>query len=168
MGKPPPRASSDNVRLRDVRHEDLAAFYQHQLDKDANVMAAFTAKDPEDRGAFMSHWEHLLGDAAITKQTILVNEQVAGHVASFARDGDPEVTYWLGREYWGMGVATRALAEFLEQIETRPLFASVAQDNLPSIRVLIKCGFALIGEDTAFSNARNEEVAEFILRLDGV
>jgi RimJ/RimL family protein N-acetyltransferase len=90
---------------------------------------------------------------------------VAGYVASFQRLGIPEVCYWIGREYWGKGLATRALAELLGQVTVRPLYARVARDNLASIRVLEKCGFTISGEDRGFSNSRGVEVEEFILSL---
>ena len=45
------------------------------------------------------------------------------------------VGYWLGREFWGRGVATRALARFLGVVTGRPLHARVATNNQGSIRV---------------------------------
>jgi RimJ/RimL family protein N-acetyltransferase len=128
-------------------------------------MAAFTAEDPADHDAFMAHWIRILGDDTIDTKTILCGGRVAGHVASFERSGKPEVTYWIGRDHWGKGVATRALAAFLGRQKTRPMYARVAKDNIASIRVLEKCGFTLDGEDKGFANARGEEVEEFILIL---
>ncbi len=55
--------------------------------------------------------------------------------------------YWLGREYWGKGIATRALSLFLDQVTARPLYAYVAKHNLASIRVLQKCGFTITSEE---------------------
>lgn len=85
--------------------------------------------------------------------------------SSFERFGKPEVTYWIEKEYWGRGIATKALSEFLSYLKTRPLYACAAKDNIASIRVLEKCGFTILGEDKGFSNARGEEVEEFILKL---
>jgi RimJ/RimL family protein N-acetyltransferase len=51
-------------------------------------------------------------------------------------------------------------------LETRPLYARVAKDNIASIRVLEKCGFTIYGEDKGFSNARGVEVEELILKLE--
>jgi RimJ/RimL family protein N-acetyltransferase len=77
--------------------------------------------------------------------------------------GEPEISYWLGKDYWGKGVATAALSAFLDHVEMRPLYARVAKDNLASQRVLEKCGFTVDGEDKGFSNARGVEVEEVIL-----
>lgn len=100
--------------LRDVTEADLPVFFEQQLDADANRMAAFTSRDPADRGAFNAHWARILADASIIKKTILVDGQVAGHVSSFEMFGHREVTYWLGRSFWGRGLATRALSALLE------------------------------------------------------
>lgn len=154
-----------DVLLRDVRDGDLPTFFEHQRDPVANRMAAFTAKDPTDREAFMARWTKILGDDALTKKTILLDGQVAGHVVSFERSGKPEVTYWIGREHWGKGLATKALSEFLRELRTRPLYARAAKDNVASLRVLEKCGFTVCGHDKGFANARGEEVEEFILEL---
>jgi RimJ/RimL family protein N-acetyltransferase len=59
------------------------------------------------------------------------------------RSGKTLVGYWISREKWGKGVASRALSLFLLQVRTRPLFAHVAKNNLASIRVLQKCGFLM-------------------------
>ncbi len=77
-----------------------------------------------------------------------------------------EVTYWLGREFWGRGLATQALKRLLQLVATRPILARSAQDNPGSIRVLQKCGFKIVGEDQGFAQGRGEVTAEFILRLD--
>ena len=47
--------------------------------------------------------------------------------------------------FWGRGLATAALGEFLVELPDRPLHALVSTDNVGSIRVLEKCGFVEIG-----------------------
>lgn len=155
-----------SAELRPVSASDLAIFFDQQLDPAANYMAAFTAEDPADREAFDAHWAKILGDEDITIRTILFEEHVAGHIACFERFGRPEVTYWLGKDYWGKGATTEALSLFLQQVPARPIFARAAKDNSASIRVLQKCGFTVIGEDKGYANARGREVEELILRLD--
>jgi RimJ/RimL family protein N-acetyltransferase len=153
------------IQLREVNEADLPILFEHQLDPEANNMAAFTARDPSDRAAFMAHWTKLLADDTITKRTILFEGHVAGNIVCFEWDGKPEVGYWIGREYWGQGIATRALSEFLGVVKERPLYAAAAKDNVASIRVLEKCGFAITGYGRGFSNARSEEIEEVILEL---
>jgi RimJ/RimL family protein N-acetyltransferase len=158
---------TSTLLLREVRDEDLPIFFVQELDPEAVYMAAFTADDPTDRAAFDAHWQRIRSDSTILNRTIVVDGQVAGHVASFTYGDEREVTYWLGKEFWGQGIATRALAAFLQEETTRPLHARAAQDNIGSIRVLQKCGFTIIGEDKGFANARGAEIEEYVLVLAG-
>ena len=158
---------TSDLLLRDVIEDDLPIFFEQQLDSDANYLAAFTAKNPADRDAFTSHWHKILGDDTTTNKTILFAGQVVGHIARFERLGKPEVSYWIGKEYWGKGLATKALSEFLSQVKERPVYARAAKDNTASLRVLEKCGFEISGQDKGFSHARGKEVEEFILELRG-
>lgn len=152
--------------LRDVLEADLPIFFAFQLDPNAQAMAAFTTRDPTDQQAFMMHWHRILADPSGFIRTIVVDGQVAGSVSSYQDAGHSEVTYWLGKNYWGKGLATRALTEFLAHVNpTRPIYARAAKDNIGSLRVLEKCGFRIIGEDKGFANARGKEVEEFILQL---
>lgn len=154
------------VLLRPVQTGDLEIFFQQQLDETANHMAAFTSKNPADRDAFLGRWEKILSDKGILARTIVVNGNVAGNISSHGWFGDLEVGYWLGREFWGQGIASQALQAFLEEQTTRPIFARAAADNLASLKVLQKCGFVIFAEETSFAEARGTEIKEFILRLD--
>jgi RimJ/RimL family protein N-acetyltransferase len=132
---------NDKVRLRDVEPDDLPIFFEQQLDLDATRMAAFPSRD---RASFDAHWEkNILGNPDAIAQTILVDDEVAGNIGSWTQDGIRLVGYWIGKEYWGKGVATRALSAFLHQVTDRPLHAHVVKHNVGSIRVLEKCGFSV-------------------------
>ncbi len=150
--------------LRDVIPGDLPIFFERQLDPDANNMAAFPARD---RDAFTAHWTKILSDETVTIKTILFDGRVAGNIVRFEESGKPQVGFWIGKNYWGKGVATKALSEFLAYLQTRPLYAHVAKHNIASIRVLEKCGFTISGEDK-FSNAGGEGVEEFIMKLGAI
>jgi RimJ/RimL family protein N-acetyltransferase len=140
-----PSPSTGDVLLRDVAEGDLPVFFEHQRDPEASRLAAFP---PRDRDAFEAHWTKILDDESITKKTVLFDGHVAGNVVSFENCGEREVGYWIGREYWGKGLATEALSQFLGHMEVRrPLYAGVAKHNVASIRVLQKCGFTVIGEE---------------------
>ena len=152
------------ILLRDVTESDLSIFFEQQLDHNANYMAAFTRKNPADENTFMAHWRKILGDETIAIKTILFDGHVAGHILRHEWFDEPEVSYWIGKEYCGKSIATKALSEFLKHVNSRPLYARVAKDNIASTRVLEKCGFRICGEDKGFSNARGEEVKEFILK----
>lgn len=155
-----------NVSLRELQDGDLPIFYEYNRDPVAVRMAAFTSKDPDDRATFDAHWARIRAADDVLNRTIEVDGQVAGSVSSYVTEGDMEITYWLGREFWGRGIATAALAEFLKEQATRPIYARAAKDNIGSLRVLQKCGFAIIGEDRGFANGRGHEIEEYVLRLD--
>lgn len=156
---------ANDFLLRDVQAGDLPVFFANQLDPVANQMAAFTAKDTADRAAFDTHWARIMADDAIIIKTIVLDGQVAGSILSYEMGGEREVSYWLGRKFWGKGLATRALAAYLKIVTARPLYARIAKDNIASRRVLEKNGFTICGEDRGFANARGEEIEEFILKL---
>lgn len=154
----------DNIQLRDVIDADLPIFFEHQLDPAATQMAAFPSRTRE---AFMAHWKKTVADSSVVQKTVLFNGKVAGNMVCFEQLGEREVGYWLGKEYWGKGIATRALEQFLKQIETRPLYAHVAKQNIASRRVLEKCGFTISGQDRFFSQILGNDIEEYILILKG-
>lgn len=156
----------DELLLRPVVADDLPIFFEQQADPDANYMAAFTVKDPSDRAAFMARWQRILADPTVIIRTVVTDGAVAGCVLSYEVEGRPEVSYWLGRAFWGRGIATRALTAFLADANrTRPIYARAAKDNIGSLRVLAKCGFTIVGEDNGYANARGAEVEEYVLAL---
>jgi RimJ/RimL family protein N-acetyltransferase len=129
---------SGEVELREVEPGDLPAIYEHQADPVASAMAEFRSRD---RPAFDAHWAKVLADPAVMIRTIVVDGEVAGAVQSWPGDGQRLAGYWIGRELWGRGIASAALAQFLELDRERPLHAHVAKANAGSRRVLEKCGF---------------------------
>jgi RimJ/RimL family protein N-acetyltransferase len=153
----------DDIQLRDVTEIDLPIFFEQQLDPEATEMASFPSRN---RDAFMTHWNRIMADESVQIRTILFHGEVAGNIVCFEQLGEREVGYWLGREYWGKGIATQALAEFLKEIKTRPLYAHVAKHNIGSKRVLEKCGFTIAGEDRFFSEIFGKNIDEYILILD--
>jgi RimJ/RimL family protein N-acetyltransferase len=156
--------STGSVRLREVLAADLPIFFEHQRDPEANRMAAFAARD---RDAFMAHWSKIVADERLVAKTVVADGQVAGNIVSWDQAGRQEIGYWIGREFWGKGIATRALDAFLHDVTTRPLFAHVAAHNVASIRVLEKCGFTISDEEPEPSEEPDDDVAEVILKLDG-
>jgi RimJ/RimL family protein N-acetyltransferase len=156
-----------SVRLRAPIHSDIAIFFEHHREPEGIQMAAFGSKEPYDRETFEARWARSRSDETIVMRVIEDDAIVVGYVASFLRDGVREVAYWLGRAHWGRGLASAALAEFLEDVETRrPLAARAASDNVASRRVLDKCGFVVFATERAFANARGEEIEEVVMRLD--
>jgi RimJ/RimL family protein N-acetyltransferase len=129
-------------------------------------MAAFTAENQTDRGAFLDRMSRLRADASVSYRVIDVDGAIAGTIGSFRFENHPEVTYWVDRTQWGKGIAGAALRILLAETAERPLYARAASDNVGSLRVLEKAGFRRIGVDRSFAPGRGEEIEETILRLD--
>jgi RimJ/RimL family protein N-acetyltransferase len=156
------------VTLREVEDGDLDALFEQMRDPEGVWMAAFTAKNPDDRAHFDAHMARVRVAPDVTMRTIVLDGQAVGHVASFAGEdaGGREVTYVVDRAVWGQGVASRALALLLKEVTDRPLYARAASDNAGSMRVLEKAGFKVIGTERSFAQARQAEIEESVLRLD--
>jgi RimJ/RimL family protein N-acetyltransferase len=160
------REGPGQLVLREIEDRDLGVLFEHSNDRDAIQMAAFTSPETADRTSFERRWARLRSDSSTTNRVIEIDGRVVGHIASFDLDGHREITYWIGREDWGRGIATRALQEFLQLEATRPLYGGAASDNAASIRVLTKCGFIIVGEGRDFAHGRGEETDAVMLRLD--
>lgn len=156
------------IELRPVINSDLDVFFAQQSDANAIHMAAFTRRDSTNQDTFMTHWTRCLADVSMMLRTIVFDGRIAGSVASFVDDhlGHPEVTYWIGREFWGRGIATAALFQFLKIQTHRPLYGRTARDNVASLRVLEKCAFRIVRYEKGFANARGREIEEAVLVLE--
>ena len=152
-----------HIELREVRDEDLPTLYLQQLDPEACAMTAFPPREYED---FRAHWDKIRSVDSNFTNTILMNEQVAGNIESWETDGEREVGYWIGKEFWGLGIATSALSELLNILPIRPLFAHVAKSNVGSRKVLEKCGFAVSREEKMALQIGGEEIETCIFILE--
>jgi RimJ/RimL family protein N-acetyltransferase len=148
--------------LRDVAAADLDALYEQQRDPEATQMALFPARDRE---SFDAHWERVLANDSVIKRTIVHEGQVAGNIGCWEQDGRSLVGYWVGREFWGKGLATRALRELVEELPARPLHAWVAKTNLGSVRVLEKCGFVPVDSRAEHDERLGVVVEEVLFEL---
>jgi RimJ/RimL family protein N-acetyltransferase len=145
------------VTLRAVEDADLPVFHAHQADPEASAVAVYPSKSWDD---FVAHWARIRPEPGNLLRTVLVDGEVAGNVVSWPADGQRLVGYWIGREFWGRGVATRALAAFVDEVTERPLAAYVALSNAGSVRVLERCGFTRTGESTGADGVAE---AQFVL-----
>jgi RimJ/RimL family protein N-acetyltransferase len=137
-------ASAPAVALRPVEDGDLRFFFDWQADEESSRMAAVASRDEE---AFAAHWSRIRSDPDCMLRTIVVDGDVAGHALSWTAAEGRVVGYWLGKTYWGRGIATVALRLYLEEEVRRPLRATVAEHNTGSCRVLEKTGFRLVSSE---------------------
>ncbi len=154
---------SSGVTLRLVEPADLPVLCRHQLDPEAARLAAFPSRQWE---AFAAHWAKVLANPSNLARTIVRDGEVVGNIGAWTDAGTGErlVGYWIGREYWGQGIASAAVGSFLGVEVTRPLNARVAKHNPASVRVLEKNGFIVVGEES-FTEPDGPAVVELVLRL---
>jgi [ribosomal protein S5]-alanine N-acetyltransferase len=158
--------TNNNIKLVKTKITDLGTLFQFQLDKEGGYLAAFMPKDPTDETAYLNKYTKLLDNPTVNNQTILLDNSIVGSIAKFVMAGDTEITYWIDRKFWGQGIASTALKNFLKIEQTRPIYGRVAFDNYGSQKVLEKCGFVKIGTDKGFANARQAEIEEYIYKLE--
>ena len=147
-----------DVLLRDVDDADLEVFYEQQREEEAVRRAQFPARDRE---SFLTHWRtKVLGNPTGHALTVAVDGEVAGNIVAWWQDGRRFVGYWFGQRFWGRGVGTAALQQFLQREQVRPLYADVFVGNTASVRLLERCGFRPVGTD------RDGDLEFVVLRLD--
>jgi RimJ/RimL family protein N-acetyltransferase len=149
------------ITLRPIEEADLEIFYEHQADSIASAMAAFPSRD---RAAHFDHWSrNILGNRSGLVRTVLVDGAVAGNVLSWIdADVGRMMGYWIGREFWGRGVATQAVRLYLAELAERPIYAFVALHNVGSQRVLEKNGFVRASDEPEVAD---DGVAELLFVL---
>lgn len=103
--------------LRETTLDDLPILFEHQRDPVANEMAVFAARDWD---AFVAHDAKIRSDPTLIRRTVVVDNEVVGSIGCFG-DEQREVGFWYDRAVWGRGIATAALAAFLDDVTERPL-----------------------------------------------
>ena len=130
--------------LRETTLDDLPSLYEHQRDPVATEMAVFRSRDWD---AFVAHDAKIRSDPTLIRRTVVVDDVVVGFIGCFG-DEQREVGFWYDRAVWGRGIATAALAAFLDEVGERPLFAHVVVTNVGSAKVLEHCGFVEVDRET--------------------
>ena len=140
------RIRSPEVRLREVRDEDLPLIFEFQREPESVAMVGIGTRDREE---FDAHWARIRVDRGTVLRTICADGAVAGWAVSFPLEGRTMAGYWLGRAFWGRGIASVSLSLLLGEVDERPLWATVLAENTASRRVLEKNGFdvADVGEE---------------------
>src|SRR5215475_14526969 len=117
-----------DVTLRPIEDHDLDLLFDQMRDAESVWMAAFTAKDPNDREAFDAHMSKVRSSPDVTMRAVTRNGRLVGSIASFVIEDETELTYWIDRSVRGKGVASQALALLLDVVTVRPMYARAASD----------------------------------------
>ncbi|NDD26427.1 MAG: GNAT family N-acetyltransferase, partial [Actinobacteria bacterium] len=116
--------------MRDVQDADIPIFFEFLQSSRQQWQAAFIPEEPSNFDNHLEHWQKILSDPTVLNKTILLADQVVGHVGRWMLDGIGQVTFWIGEEFEGKHIASTALARYLEIDSLRPLQGRCAFDNL--------------------------------------
>lgn len=157
----PARHKPAQVYLRPTLHADIPRLFEIQLDPAGNDLAG---TKPRDLAAFTARWDDILGTptsppkpTGVTPRVIIADGVLVGSINIFPSNAPdfPEdgavpnyLGYWLAREHWSRGIATRAIALMLEESSIRPLFARVISHNAASLKALTRNGFEVVSRTT--------------------
>lgn len=148
------------ITLRPTVASDVPMLHALELDPEANAMAG---TKPRDWATFKSRWDEILADpdghaTRVTPRVVEADGVVVGAINIAPHDGRDSIGYWIAREHWGRGIASRAVVLMLRECSMRPLYASASAQNAPSLRVLHKSGFVHLSrawtQDTCRTVAR--------------
>ncbi len=154
-----------NVWLREPRTEDFAQ-WRDLREQSADFLMPFEPRWPLDdlsKAGFRRRLDrHAREAAALTAHTWFVfgnggKELQGGLTLSQIRHGashSGQIGYWMGKSHAGKGIMTRAvglvLAEAFSRFGLERVEAACLPENIPSIRVLEKCGFVAEGKARAY------------------
>lgn len=144
------------IILRRTTAADVRTLHGFELDEASNELAG---TKPRDWPTFEARWREILADpdgtvTGVTPRVILAGGVLVGAVNISPHEGADSIGYWIAREHWGRGIATRAVALMLNEFARRPLYATAAASNAPSIRVLLKNRFEILSTRTTPETAR--------------
>jgi [ribosomal protein S5]-alanine N-acetyltransferase len=135
------------VELRPYCDEDVPLLQRYLNDPittrylTSAIAQPYTQADAE---YWVYHLSRSMGAQAIQWQGQFVGD-IGAFCGNFEKAYSAEMGFWLGREFWGRGIATRALTIVTQQLFTQTKIvrasAQVFIGNNASCRVLQKCGY---------------------------
>lgn len=136
-------------RLRAWRKSDAPALVRHANDRDIwlNLRDQFPHPYRDTDAAAFIRWAS--SQEPVVNFAMIVNDEAAGGIGlKMGVDVErysAEIGYWLGRAYWGRGIATAAVRAVTEYAFTTlgllRVFALPFAENAASVRVLEKAGY---------------------------
>lgn len=149
-----------------ITEEDIKALYPLGNDADVSWMSGGGLTYPVSYEVFRTKKTIALSTSfgEMASYAIRWNNTLVGSIGYFRRQQDLplEIGYWLGKKYWGKGIATEALRLALGAMQdsgvSGTVMATTMFDNLSSQHILQKCGFREIGTEVLDSPARGQEV----------
>lgn len=154
------------VTIQLINEDDIKALYPLGNNKDVSWMSGGGLTYPISYEEFRLRKTIAQSVAVGEMESYVIRwEGIAvGSIGYFTRESNTplEIGYWLGKPYWGKGIATRALKLALQAMRdsgiSGTLIATTMSDNLGSRHMLLKCGFVETGTEVFASPARDMDV----------
>ena len=135
------------LRKFDERDEELLVSYLN----DETLTYFLSTRIPQPYTNESARWWINTGSSIGIVYAIIHNGVFVGSISAipgeFEKQRTAEIGYWIGRPFWGNGIASSALEKFtgfiFENTNFNRLYASVFEGNLASAKVLTKCGYTL-------------------------
>ncbi len=139
------------IELRDFEQRDIEVLVK--LLNNKNVTQYLTTRIPQPYTTQDAEWWVNTGSKAGIAKAIDVDGTLVGVISITIGDYEnarsAEIGYWLGEDYWGEGIATKAVDKMTNNVfsnsEIVRLFARVFAPNKESMHVLEKCGYTKEG-----------------------
>lgn len=154
-----------NITISLITEDDIKALYPLGNNKEVSWMSGGGLTYPLTYDEFRTKKTIALSKEVGVMQSYVIrwNDIAVGSIGYFKRtESAPlEIGYWIGTNYWGKGIATKALTLAINAMRanaiTGTLVATTMVDNAGSRHILIKCGFKEIGAEKFMSPARGIE-----------
>jgi len=161
-----PYLKGDKINLRRIRRSDAESIYRHVIDRE---IARYTfIPHPyliEDAYAFIR-----LSHRQIRRKTnfpLGMEQKETGQIIGMIsldhvshEHKNAELGYWLGKQFWGQGIAKEAIKLILsfgfKELKLKRIYARVMHPNIASAKLLEKSGFTYEGTMRKMLYRRNQ------------
>lgn len=142
-----PHLISQKLLLRKIRNEDIPSLIkycnnQKISDQIINIPYPYGEEEAKNRIKFvLSGWE--TGDRYVFAITLQPNDELIGEIGLHLDKANncAQFGYWIAEPFWGMGIATEALAAILKfgftELNLNKIYATHYPDNLASAKVML-------------------------------
>ncbi len=155
-----------SVSITPITLDDIRELYPLCNDRDVSWMSGGGLTYPMTFGEFKGKKTIAVSNDDNDMQSYLISYlgRAAGSIGYFKRRQDKpfEVGYWIGKEFWGKGIASDALTQFLNLVAEERivdlLVATALVDNQASHKILNNAGFIQTSLAKIDSPARKMQV----------
>jgi ribosomal-protein-alanine N-acetyltransferase len=136
-------------KLKLWTYDDLESVFYNANNPD--IYKFMSDEFPDSIEKWKSFIDYTLNDKTVLYLAIKINENAVGGIGITPQKGikrkNAELGYWLGKNYWGQGIMSKAVKEIVklafEKFEINRIYATPFETNTASHKVLERSGFIL-------------------------